>query len=69
MRRIFPVGLLLFVTVQQGCQRDEATARQGVPFGPSAQVAAASRSNIAFTSNRDGNAPASGASAAFAVVP
>ena len=26
MRRVFPAGLLLFATVQQACQRDEATA-------------------------------------------
>src|SRR5256885_1982623 len=55
MRPIFPVGLLLCVTAQQACQRDEATAPQGIPFGPSARVVDAGRSNIAFSSNRDGN--------------
>src|SRR5256885_12879686 len=34
--RILPVGLLLCVTVQQACHRDEATAPHVLPFGPSA---------------------------------
>src|SRR5256714_14252366 len=48
MRRIVPVGLLLFLMVQQACQRDEATAPQRASFEPSARAADAGRSRIAF---------------------
>ena len=57
MRSALSVSLLLLlVTVQQSCQRDEATAPQSV--GPSAQAVrvspAVSASSIAFVSDRDG---------------
>src|SRR6266513_1068518 len=53
MRRALSVSLLLLsVTVQQSCQRDEATAPQ--LFRPSASRDLASNTSIAFVSNRDG---------------
>jgi len=57
MRSALSVSLLLLlVTVQQSCQRDEATAPQSV--GPSAQAVRVSpavpASSIAFVSDRDG---------------
>ena len=52
MRRILPVSLVVFVTLQTACARDDATAPQGPPFGPMAQAAdgATVPSRIAFVS-------------------
>jgi TolB protein len=55
MRHALSVSLLLLsVTVQEACQRDEATAPQ--VFAPSAALAGVFKASLAFTSDRDGSA-------------
>ena len=55
MRRALSVSLLLLsVTVQQACQRDEATAPR--VFAPSAVLQGVFKASIAFTSDRGGSA-------------
>jgi len=51
MRRILPVSLVVLITLQTSCARDEATAPQQAPVGPAAQVVegATVPSRIAFS--------------------
>src|SRR5258706_5774109 len=38
MRRILPASLVVLVTLQTACARDEATAPERTPLGPTAQL-------------------------------